>query len=224
MEANTSEQRDTKTRILDAAEILFAENGYKRTSIKALACRARVNLAAVNYHFGSKHALVEKVIERRLSLINDLRMEKFQQIEEAAALNGRAPCVQALLRAFIEPVFTATDTLQKGVSFLMIEGRAFAEPDHAIRDIFIHHFKPAFTRLSRLMQAALPDLPAPVLRWRLHFVIGAFAHALRVCGSRPAPDFFPPVYQAGTVVSLLVAFLAHGMTAPHLPEDGPSGI
>lgn len=223
MDAETYEQRDTKTRILDAAEVLFAENGYKRTSIKALACRAQVNLAAVNYHFGSKHALVEKVIARRLSLINDLRMEKFQQIEEEAARNGTPPPVPALLRAFIEPVFSVTDTLKKGASFLMIEGRAFAEPDHAIRDIFIRHFKPAFTRLSDLMQAALPELPAPVLRWRLHFVLGALAHALRVCGSRPSPDFFPPAAGAGTVVSLLVAFLARGMTAPHVTEEPPRG-
>ena len=224
MDATTSEQRDTKTRILDAAEILFAENGYKRTSIKALAFRAQVNLAAVNYHFGSKHALVEKVVARRLSLINDLRMEKFRQIEEEAARNGTSPPVPALLRAFVEPVFSVTDTLQKGASFLMIEGRAFAEPDHAIRDIFIRHFKPAFTRLSGLMQAALPDLPAPVLRWRLHFAIGALAHALRVCGTRPVPDFSPPAGPAGMVVSLLVAFLARGMTAPHSSEDGPTGF
>jgi AcrR family transcriptional regulator len=191
---NTSEQRDTKTRILDAAEILFAENGYKRTSIKALASRARVNLAAVNYHFGSKHALVEKVIERRLSLVNDLRMEMFQQIEKKAARSGTPPSVPALLHAFIEPVFTVTDSLQKGVSFLMIEGRAFAEPDHAIRDIFIRHFKPAFMRLSGLMQAALPQLPPTVLRWRLHFAIGAFAHVLRVCGSRPARSVPLPTF------------------------------
>lgn len=222
MNANTSDQRDTKGRILDAAEILFAENGYKRTSIKALACRARVNLAAVNYHFGSKHALMEKVIERRLIMINDLRMERFQQIEEEAARNGAPPSVQAVLRAFVEPVFTVTDTLRKEGSFLLIEGRAFAETDHAIRDIFIRHFKPAFTRLSGLMQAALPELPETVLRWRLHFAIGAFDHTLKVCGSRPVPGFFPPFAPTGTVVSRLVAFLAHGMTAPPAPEDRPA--
>jgi AcrR family transcriptional regulator len=222
LDPNTSEQRDTKTRILDAAEILFAENGYKRTSIKALACRARVNLAAVNYHFGSKHALMEKVIERRLTMINDLRMERFQQIEAEAAGSDCPPSVPALLRAFIEPVFTVTDTLKKEGSFLLIEGRAFAETDPAIREIFIRHFKPAFTRLSGLMQAALPELSAPVLRWRLHFAIGAFDHTLKVCGSRPVPGFFPPVEQPGMVVSRLVAFLAHGMTAPHTPEDRPT--
>lgn len=215
-----TDQHDTKTRILDAAEILFAQHGYKRTSIKALAHLAQVNLAAVNYHFGTKHALVEKVIERRVSLINALRLEKLQQIEEEAARRGIAPDVQALLRAFIEPVFTATVTLQKGLSFLMIEGRAFAEPDDAIRDIFIRHFKPAFACFSGLMQTALPDLPAAVLQWRLHFVIGAFAHALRVCGARQAPGFFPPADAPETVVAHLVAFLGRGMTAPYPAQAG----
>lgn len=215
MDAPAPKKPDTKTRILDAAEALFALNGYKRTSIKVLAHRAKVNQAAVNYHFGSKIALVEKVIARRLSLINDLRMQKFEAVEDAARGRGRPAEVKDLLRAFIEPVFTAADTMQKGTSLLMIEGRAFAEPDEAIRDLFIRHFQPSFMRLSELMEDALPGLPAGILRWRLHFVIGAMAHALRVCASpQPMQDIFPPAYQAEQVVNALVAFLTSGMDAP----------
>ena len=212
MAATVSEAIDTKTRILDAAEALFAQNGYKRTSIKRLAERAKVNQAAVNYHFGSKHALVEKVIERRLSLINRLRMERLQIIEEDALRSGIPPRVEDLMQAFVEPVFTVAETMAKGRCFLMIEGRAFAEPDEAIRGIHMRHFKPAFLRLSGLMATALPHLPQAVRLWRLHFAIGALAHALRVCGaSQPAPDFFPPTDRSGGVAPLLVDFLVEGM-------------
>jgi AcrR family transcriptional regulator len=224
MDAPAPKKTDTKTRILDAAEALFALNGYKRTSIKALALRAKVNQAAVNYHFGSKIALVEKVIARRLSLINELRMQKFQALEDAAWGRGRPAEVKELLRAFIEPVFTATDTMQKGTSFLMIEGRAFAEPDDTIRELFIRHFQPSFMRLSELMEEALPGLSAGTLRWRLHFVIGAMAHALRVCGcQRPMPDIFPPPHQIEQVVNALVCFLASGMNAPDSFQNGQRG-
>lgn len=216
-------QIDTKTRILDAAETLFAQNGYQQTSIKALARRARVNQAAVNYHFGSKNALVEKVIARRLSLINDLRMEKLREVAEAALRQGGKPAVRDLLRAFIEPVFSVTQSMEKGKCLLLIEGRAFADPDETIRNTFIRHFRPVFTRFSELMAEALPGLPEEVRQWRLHFVVGAMAHALRVCGSQPRmPGIFPPAHHAEQVVDLLVTFLAGGMQAPCPPENQPA--
>jgi hypothetical protein len=71
------------------------------------------------------------------------------------------------------------------------------------------------------MKAALPDLSENVLLWRLHFAIGAMAHAMRLCGSRwPAAAFFPPSNDTETVVRLLVTFLANGMVAPDAREDG----
>ena len=59
-------QPDTKERILDAAEQLFGEHGPSDTSLRAITAAAGVNLAAVNYHFGSKEKLIEAVLSRRL--------------------------------------------------------------------------------------------------------------------------------------------------------------
>ena len=64
MNENSQAQSDTKQRILDAAEYLFAHDGYRGTSLRAITGKAKVNLAAVNYHFGSKGALLEEVIKR----------------------------------------------------------------------------------------------------------------------------------------------------------------
>ena len=59
-------QSDTVTRILDTAEVLFAERGFAETSLRNITSKARVNLAAVNYHFGSKKALIQAVFARYL--------------------------------------------------------------------------------------------------------------------------------------------------------------
>src|SRR5205085_2358496 len=59
-------QHETRTRILDAAEELFMQHGFEGTSMRLLTAKAGVNLAAVNYHFGSKDALIEAVFHRRL--------------------------------------------------------------------------------------------------------------------------------------------------------------
>jgi AcrR family transcriptional regulator len=215
-----SPKHDTKTRILDAAEILFAENGFRETSIHRLARKARVNQAAVNYHFGSKDALVEKVIERRLSMISQRRMEKLKQIQAAARQEGCRPDVQALLRAYIEPALTLMEKTSGERYFLLIVGRALAEPDEAIRNIFIRQFEPSFLLLAELMQIALPDLPESILRWRLHFAIGSLAHVMRLCGSQwPVADLAPQAHDTETVVKLLLTFLAEGMAAQETRED-----
>ena len=212
-------KRDTKTRILDAAEILFAENGFKNTSIHRLARKARVNQAAVNYHFGSKDALVEKVIERRLCMISRHRMEKLKQIKAAVQRQGRRPDVQTLLRAYIEPALTLTEMTPGERHFLVIVGRALAEPDETIRNIFIRQFEPSFLLLAELMQRALPDVSESVLRWRLHFAIGSLSHVMRLCGSQwPVADLEPQADDTETVLQMLVVFLTSGMTAPNAAE------
>jgi AcrR family transcriptional regulator len=211
-----SKQTDTKTHILDVAERLFAKNGFRLTSIKLLSRMAGVNQAAVNYHFGSKHALVEKVIERRLAPINALRMKKFKEIKETVSRQDCKPDIAAILYAFVEPAFTLTETLPKDRSFLAMASRAFSEQDDAIRDIFINYFKPSSDLLFELMKKALPDLPENVVWWRLNFAIGALAQSMRLCGGQlPTPDFFPAADDADMVVDLLVSFLTSGMAAPH---------
>jgi AcrR family transcriptional regulator len=214
-DTHRTKQSDTKTRILDAAEKLFAQNGFKNTSISLLARKARVNQAAVNYHFGSKGALVEQVISRRISPIDRQRMANLQRIKETANRQGYPPAIEDLLRAFIDPAFILTEGAPGEKWFLVIAGRAFSEPDETIRNVFIRHFEPAFLLFAALMKKALPGLPEAVLRWRLHFVLGALSHAMRLCGShRLTAASAPPPDTTETVVNRLVAFLTTGMDAP----------
>lgn len=93
---------DTKDRILDAAEALFARQGVAATSLRSVTAEAGVNGAAIHYHFGSKTALVQALIERRVAPINDERLARLAELEAAA---GAAPvAVEALLRAFLSPM------------------------------------------------------------------------------------------------------------------------
>ena len=208
-----SKQSDTKVRILDVAEQLFAENGFKRTSINLLAKKAGVNQAAVNYHFGSKDGLVEQVIVRRISPIENLRMKRLGRIRERVLESGQTPDIIEVLRAFIEPTFALTESTQ---CFLRIAGRAFSETDSAIRKIFIRHFKSSFLLFFELTRKVFPDIPREALLWRLQFVIGAASHCMRLQGDELAQDtdIFPSMDSADTVVDLLVPFLASGMHTP----------
>ena len=77
----------TRERILNAAELLFVEQGFEATSLRQITTKAAANLAAVNYHFGSKQALIREVFERRLRVLN---AERLAQLDAAVAAEEAA--------------------------------------------------------------------------------------------------------------------------------------
>ncbi|MBW2643312.1 MAG: TetR/AcrR family transcriptional regulator [Deltaproteobacteria bacterium] len=166
-------QIDTAQRILDTAERLFAQRGFHSTSTRALAHEARVNQAAINYHFGSKENLLEAVIERRLVPLIKLQINKLQTIRETALKERRRPKTKDVLLAIVEPTFTSIRSLLKNRSFFTLAGRLFSEPEGAARAIFQQKFEPLFSLLLNTMKDALPELPEELLVWRLFFSIGA---------------------------------------------------
>lgn len=166
---------DTKTRILDAAEELFAEHGYDATALRALTARAGVNLAAVHYHFGSKQGLFRAVFERRIAPINAERLERLAALEERGA--ERPATIEELLEAFLAPAVRLMTQGESGQRFLRLVGRmgsATGESAEGLRDIFREveaRFAPAFLR-------AAPHLSMKDLFWRVFFVIGAMCNTL----------------------------------------------
>src|SRR4051794_28297309 len=92
---------ETRTRILNAAEELFMQHGFEGTSMRLLTATAGVNLAAVNYHFGSKDALIEALFRRRLDPMNGARIAELDRLE--AESSGRPPAADAIIRAFVGP-------------------------------------------------------------------------------------------------------------------------
>src|SRR5437879_11584596 len=110
----------TKDRILDAAEHLLAKNGFEATSLRAITAEADVNLAAVNYHFQSKDALIRAVISRRIGPINEKRLTMLDAIEQAAG-DGLLP-LGPVIEAFVGPVI---EVRTKAKSFAPIMVRVF---------------------------------------------------------------------------------------------------
>src|SRR5439155_8021124 len=91
----------TRERILDAAERLFAERGYDGASLRAITGQARVNLAAVNYHFRSKRALMRAVLARLLEPLNEKRLALLETCMAARA-NG-PPALERHVEALVAP-------------------------------------------------------------------------------------------------------------------------
>jgi AcrR family transcriptional regulator len=176
----------TKERILDAAETLFSQNGFSGTSMRSIAREADVNLAAANYHFGSKNGLLEEVFSRRLEPLNQERLRRLDSLETAATEGGTLD-LRDLLEAFLGPALQMYD-LDKNSSarFMRLLGQMFTTPDAEVRQIFFRQMEVIKNRFLPAFARTRPDLKPEEIFWRLMFTIGALAHTLTM--SRDLPD------------------------------------
>lgn len=208
-------QYDTKTRILNSAEQLFAREGFHNTSLRTLTSRAEANLASVNYHFGSKDALLQAVIERRLLPLNQIREDKIKQVLAVARENQTPPAVDALLRAFIEPTLEFRDSSQGAQDFISLIGRSLSEPDETVRKCFLELSLPIFQILFEGLREALPQLSPAILLTRLQFIMGTMSHVM--CMGTLA-DFntlaLPHPLDQNTLIEQLLKYVLAGLEAP----------
>jgi len=205
-------QPDTKQRILNAAEHLFATDGYHATSLRGITTAATVNLAAVNYHFGSKEALLEAVIVRRLSPLNEVRLGKLEALLKKAEQVKEVPSVRDILRTFVEPTLYLRQQGSDTEDFVTLTGRILAEPRGVAMSIFIHHMEPLMIRLFQALTLSLPELSRQALFWRLHFVIGSLSHVMR-CHERHSmvPDDVSIDLPVDELVEFFLDFTTAGM-------------
>jgi len=207
--------RDTKERILDAAEALFLAGGFEATSLRAITTAAGVNLAAVNYHFGSKEELFEAVLTRRLDPMNQARVDLLARLEAQAAPKA-VDCQQVLTALLMPALALARDPARGGKDFLRLVGRAYADPAPFVRHFLSEQYRPMIIRFKAAFARALPHLPAKELSWRLHFIMGALSYTLAGTDALKLIAELAPDEHANDEVLLrrLAPFLLAGLTAP----------
>jgi len=172
---------ETKIRILDAAERLFAQQGLD-VSIRHITDEAGVNLSAVNYHFQSKDALLDAVISRRVGPVTKRRFEMLDAVE-ARAGGGKLP-LEAVLEAFLAPVLEPPEPGLEHIKPLM--GRLYSMPDEFVKRFFNVHLAPVAARFTAALARAVPELPEAERLWRLYFTAGAMVHIMNWSGVIPA--------------------------------------
>ena len=208
-------QSTTKTRILDGAEQLFAREGFHNTSLRALTSLANVNLASVNYHFGSKESLLQAVIERRLLPLNAIRQEKIDKVLIEAEKKLSPPEAEALLRAFIEPTLEFRNSSPGARDFISLIGRSLSEPDETIRNCFMDLVLPTLRVLFDALHQSQPQLSKATLMIRLQFIMGTMSHVMcmRSHSMLHNSELLPPPDHKALVEQLIKYVLA-GLEAP----------
>jgi AcrR family transcriptional regulator len=169
-------RRDTKERILDAAETLFADQGFAATSLRQITSEANVNLAAVNYHFQSKESLLLAVMRRKIEPINARRIALLDGLE--SKLPDETPPVWQVVRAFLLPVFEAPMLGVDLGSFPRLMGRVLTEPGGIGARLVLEGFGTVVARFNSAIRRACPGLTQEDLAWGFMFSMGAMAHCL----------------------------------------------
>jgi AcrR family transcriptional regulator len=208
----------TRERILSTAEQLFAEGGVATTSLRSITSLARVNLAAVNYHFGSKEALIEAVYERRLGPLNRARLRNLDALEARAA----EPTVTEIVAAFVGPIvdFSARDA-KEGLVFMRLLAQTYSEAAPCFRKLFAREYAGVLERYRVALTRALPRLDAAALEWRLQFMIGAVNHTVADTVHLPPVDRDAAQPDLETAARELVPFIVAGLRAQGLRHAAP---
>lgn len=220
---DTRNNPDTRERILDVAERLFMAAGYEATSMRMITGEAEVNLAAINYHFGSKEALLREVFRRRLAWLNSERLLILDELEAQAG--GAALKPSQVLEAFFGTLLRmGEDPALGGMVFLRLLGRTLTDPADFIRTFFAGEYAEVIARYKRALFRSLPDVPKEEIIWRFHFMLGSMSYALAgtdmlqiVAGCEPNEAAATNAEAARRLAARVMPFLLGGLRAP-LPQ------
>jgi len=205
----------TKQKILDTAERLFGQHGYAAISLRQIIAEAGVNLAAIHYHFGSKEELLDEVVMRGVTPVNERRLALLSAHE--AETGGRLK-LDKILEIFLMPM---ADKASRHPDFVRLMGRLMAE---GLLPTIVHrHFQPVVTHFTAALARALPELPQVELAWRIHFMVGAIAQTM--CGIPMLPEVQGEALTFHDRLRRLSAFLGGGFRAPlPKPESEPEQL
>ncbi len=144
--------------------------------MREITTAAKVNLAAVNYHFGSKELLYREVVLRR---IRPLNAERLARLEQIVALSGDRPPLELVLEILIQPVFEIhRDPTKGGACFVRIMARSLTEPLPFMQTVLADEFHSALARFGQIIRRHATHLSPEEFMWRLSFVVGAMQHTL----------------------------------------------
>ena len=198
----------TKDRILHAAEELFAQQGFASTSLRQVTSRADVNIAAVNYHFGSKDNLVNEVFRRRMDEMSAQRLEALK----VATRNAHGQ-LEPVLAAFVEPALAMAQDRHGGGAFIRVIARAYAESNEGLRKFLSEQYGHVLREFAKAIDACVPGLGKEELYRRLDFLSGALTYAMADFGLIKRPSGVSDSQHRQRAAAALIRFAAAGFKA-----------
>ncbi|WP_163933326.1 TetR/AcrR family transcriptional regulator [Paraferrimonas sp. SM1919] len=198
----------TKLKILETAEHLFAEQGFAETSLRLITDEAGVNLASVNYHFGSKKELIRAVLARHLDIVMPTLEQNLLDLQHDAN-------IKQVLNALAMAILALNNQSAEGTRiFLQILGRGYMESQGHLRWFIMTEYGQALNVFIERVSNAMPQISRSDLFWRMHFSLGAMIFTI---GSGKAlieiaEADFSQNNKIENIVDMLVSYVAAGVS------------
>jgi len=213
--ASEKKGQGTREKLLDAAERLFADQGFNRTSLRDITAAAEANLASVNYHFGSKERLIQEIFKRRLGPINEARMAALDRVEQQVD----PVSLESVVEAFVGPALRMCHQWDQKGSVSRLLGNVMNQPDARLKEQFVDQFRDVVARFSRALSSRLPDLPPDEIHWRFLFMAGLMAHTILWSHDMPRlPGGLSYDDDVELTIRHLVGFTCAGMRSDAIPR------
>lgn len=203
----------TKERILNAAEQLFCDFGFDNTSLRAITSEADVNLASVNYHFGSKKQLIQEVLARYLQVLMPALDNEIKVLTEEPLTVS----TEKLFGALVEPLLSLEQVRPNGTRvFVQLFARAYYESQGHLRRFITSHYKQELKNLNKALLLSVPHLEASEVFWRWHFALGScvFTMASSRALSEIAAAEYEQKMQIEDLIKKVIHYVAAGFSAP----------
>ncbi|WP_068545268.1 TetR/AcrR family transcriptional regulator [Thalassotalea crassostreae] len=204
---------DTKTKILNAAELLFADKGFTTTSLREITSVAEVNLAAVNYHFGSKKELIKALMKRYLDQLSPLLTKALEDVMADEDKNE----LEHVFDAFVKPLLALNEFRENGTAiFLQLLGRSYTDSQGFLRWFITTNYPGIIDNFVKAVHQAYPELTSEDIFWRLHFTMGTAVFTMSSTGALidiAKNDFDADVNVEG-VITRIIPYVAAGVGAP----------
>jgi len=168
---------ETRERLLDAAEQIFAERGFEGASMRAVTQAAGASVSAANYHFGSKEALLRETLMRRVGPLNERRSARLDALEADA--NGRPLEVETIVEAFLRPIFEEhAASVDATARFRQVAARIYSDPPGVVSAMKRELFGPIVTRFVASLAAALPGKSRAEIELGFQLTVGVMVHVI----------------------------------------------
>jgi len=200
---------ETRQRIIDAAQMLFAKNGYSGVSMRQITMRAKANVAAIHYHLGSKEQLLLEVLRRGAGPLVEKRNENLRALKQPYKL-------EEVIRAFVSPVFgNEVKSSAKQLIFGELRARLMFENSNLVERMLSELFDASTTKFIQALCECLPDLPERDIYFRFHYLLGAMTYTMSGLSrvKTLSGGVYDPAKGPGSL-DQLVTFLTAGFRAP----------
>ncbi|MGV2986266.1 TetR/AcrR family transcriptional regulator [Vibrio sp. E150_011] len=204
---------ETRDKILDVAEALFTEHGYKGTSLRTLTSKAKVNVASVNYHFGDKKSLIRQLLNRYLSELMPAINKSLLCLNQRESYN-----LDDVFHAIKAPLCSLNNIKANGMNrFLLLLSKGYSDIQGHLRWFILTRYKSTLDLFVESVRSCCDGIDDAELFWRLHFSLGTFIFAIgssKALTEIASSTFDQHDADVEAIIDRLIPYLSAGVLAP----------